>query len=250
MSCVSTERRLIVNADDFGYSRGINRGIIRTHEQGIVTSTSLMVRWPYAAEAAAYAGENPRLGVGLHVDFGEWYYSRGWRLPRYVVVPEGSPAVAFEDELRRQLDSFRVLTGKEPSHIDSHQHLHFQEPLGGVFRRLCNALRLPLRATPPVRFCGAFYGQGLKGRSFPERVSVSAFCTILAGLPSGTVEIGCHPSLEVDFESVYAHERIIECATLCDPVVAQCINEHGFQLSSFHGVDVMLGVIERSFPLQ
>src|SRR4051794_16830036 len=48
------DRYVIVNADDFGQSRGINRGIILAHEQGIVTSASLMVRWAAAAEAAAY----------------------------------------------------------------------------------------------------------------------------------------------------------------------------------------------------
>jgi len=53
------ERRLIVNADDFGQSPGINRGIMEAHERGIVTSVSLMVRWPAAVEAAAYARRLP-----------------------------------------------------------------------------------------------------------------------------------------------------------------------------------------------
>ena len=70
-------RVLIVNADDFGRTGGINRGIARAHEEGIVTSASLMVRDPAAAEAAAYAGEHPQLGVGLHVDLGEWVYGDG-----------------------------------------------------------------------------------------------------------------------------------------------------------------------------
>ena len=56
---------LIVNADDFGQSPGVNRGIIEAHEHGIVTSASLMVRWPAAASAAAYAREHARLGLGL-----------------------------------------------------------------------------------------------------------------------------------------------------------------------------------------
>ena len=65
-------RYLIVNADDFGQSRGINRGITEAHEQGIVTSASLMVRWPAAPEAAAYARSHGSLSLGLHFDFGEW----------------------------------------------------------------------------------------------------------------------------------------------------------------------------------
>ena len=56
---------LIVNADDFGCSRGVNRGIIEAHEHGIVTSASLMVNRPAASEAAEYGREHPELGV-LH----------------------------------------------------------------------------------------------------------------------------------------------------------------------------------------
>ena len=60
--------RLIVNADDFGRSRGVNRGIVETHERGIVTSTSLMVFRPGAREAATYARAHPGLSTGLHIE--------------------------------------------------------------------------------------------------------------------------------------------------------------------------------------
>ena len=53
---------VIVNADDFGFSSGINRGIVEAHERGVVTSTSLMVDQPAAGEGAAYAREHPGLG--------------------------------------------------------------------------------------------------------------------------------------------------------------------------------------------
>ena len=74
-------RSLIVNADDFGQSTAINRGIIRAYEQGVVTSASLMVLWPAAKEAANYARLHPSLSVGLHVDLAEWSYrrARGYR---------------------------------------------------------------------------------------------------------------------------------------------------------------------------
>ena len=52
------ERLLIVNADDFGLSPGVNAGVIEAHERGIVTSASLMVRWPRREQAAAYALEH------------------------------------------------------------------------------------------------------------------------------------------------------------------------------------------------
>jgi len=60
-------RALIVNADDFGASPGITRGILEAHTHGILTSTSMMVDTPWSAEAAALSGAAPELSVGLHV---------------------------------------------------------------------------------------------------------------------------------------------------------------------------------------
>ena len=70
-------RRVVVNADDFGLTEGVNRGILDAHLDGIVTSTTTMVRQPAAADAAARAREAPRLGIGLHVDLGEWAFADG-----------------------------------------------------------------------------------------------------------------------------------------------------------------------------
>ena len=71
---MDSRRLLIVNADDFGLSEGVNRGIIEAHERGIVTSASLMVLKEFAPDAAAYCREHGRLSLGLHLDLGEWVY--------------------------------------------------------------------------------------------------------------------------------------------------------------------------------
>src|SRR5881398_1755567 len=107
-------RYLIVNADDFGQSRGINRGIAEAHERGIVTSASLMVRWPAAAEAAAYARGHPRLRVGLHLDLGEWVLRKGEWVARYEVVP-ASDSEQVAGEVARQTEKFRELMGRDPT---------------------------------------------------------------------------------------------------------------------------------------
>ncbi len=60
-------RRLIVNADDFGRSAAINEAVVRAHREGILTTASLMVNEPHAAEAVALARACPALGVGLHL---------------------------------------------------------------------------------------------------------------------------------------------------------------------------------------
>src|ERR1700682_6105944 len=115
---MSTAKSLIVNADVFGQRAGVNRGIITAHERGIVTSASMMVRWPAAAEAAAYAREHPKLSVGLHLDLGEWSFQEGaWR-PLYEVVSM-QDAAAVKEEFLRQIEAFRSLVGADPTHIDS-----------------------------------------------------------------------------------------------------------------------------------
>ena len=60
-------RQLVVNADDFGISRGVNRGIVEAHRQGIVTSASLMPNLPSAEDALTRATTFPGLGLGLHL---------------------------------------------------------------------------------------------------------------------------------------------------------------------------------------
>lgn len=138
------KRYLIVNADDFGQSGGVNQGIVAAHERGIVTSTSLMVRWDAASSAAAYAKAHPKLSVGLHVDLGEWAYRDDTWIPLYQVVPLDEP-VAVEDEIGRQLTAFRHLVGREPTHLNSHQHAHREEPVRSIMLGLARDLGIPLR---------------------------------------------------------------------------------------------------------
>ena len=114
---MAAKHYLIVNADDFGQSHSVNWGIIEAHERGIVTSASLMVRWPAAAEAAVYSRQHPNLSLGLHVDFGEWAYRSEHWVPLYEVVPIND-TTAVADEVSRQLTTFRRLVGKDPTHID------------------------------------------------------------------------------------------------------------------------------------
>jgi hopanoid biosynthesis associated protein HpnK len=60
-------RRLIINADDFGLTGGVNRAIVEGHEHGVVTSTTLMANGQAFEDAIALAQSRPRLGVGCHI---------------------------------------------------------------------------------------------------------------------------------------------------------------------------------------
>jgi predicted glycoside hydrolase/deacetylase ChbG (UPF0249 family) len=226
-------RYLIVNADDFGLSPGVNRGIIECAEHGILTSASLMVRWPAAGEAAAYASQNRNLSLGLHVDLGEWVLRDGeWQL-LYKVV-DIADASAVESEIQRQAATFRRLAGRNPTHLDSHQHVHRRKPVRSIMQALARELGVPLRGYDPrVRYCGDFYGQGTAGEPFPELLTVANLRRILASRPDGVIELGCHPGYGEGLESPYRNERIQEVEVLCGLGARAAVSELGYRLCHF-----------------
>jgi chitin disaccharide deacetylase len=230
------ERWLIVNADDFGQSHGVNQGIVDAHERGIVTSASLMVGWPAAAEAAAYARLRPALSVGLHVDLGEWIRRDGAWQPLYTAVALDDPA-ATSDEIARQVLRFRELLGRDPTHLDSHQHVHRREPVRSVLTALARDRGIPLReADERIRYSGAFYGQTADGDPWPDAITVAGLIRILEGLPPGLAELGCHPGFADDLDTMYREERAREVAALCDPSVRTALARLGIDLTSFAGL--------------
>jgi predicted glycoside hydrolase/deacetylase ChbG (UPF0249 family) len=229
----AAERLLIVNADDFGLSPGVNAGVIRAHEQGIVTSASLMVRMAAAEEAAAYTRGDGGMSLGLHVDLGEWKLREGEWVPVYQVVPLAEEG-AVEAEVRSQLESFRRLAGRDPTHLDSHQHVHDDDPPATVVHKLAAELGVPLRnQNPRVRYCGDLYGRAPGGETVFNAISVENLIDILTGLPNGITELGCHPGEGADIESEYREEREAEVEVLCDPRVRETIEREGIVLCTF-----------------
>jgi chitin disaccharide deacetylase len=224
-------RVLVVNADDLGRSPSINAGIARAHERGIVTSASLMVRWPDAVAAAAYARRRPRLGVGLHLDLGEWTYGAGAWPARYEVCDLGD-AGAVEAEARTQLAAFRRLLGRDPTHLDSHQHVHRRPVVAEVAAALADELGVPLRHRDAA-YCGAFYGQGHDGLPCHEAIAAEHLAALVAGLAPGVTELACHPGEGGDADDDYAVERPLELAALCDPRVRDAVRRAGVALRPF-----------------
>src|SRR5262245_53658820 len=120
---------LIVNADDFGLSAGVNRGVVEAHRGGILTSASLMVETGGSEEAARLMKELPWLSVGLHADLPD-------------SLPEASRARV---ELERQMRRFHRLTGRAPTHLDSHRNRHRKPELLPEFIEVAHAHNVPLR---------------------------------------------------------------------------------------------------------
>jgi chitin disaccharide deacetylase len=220
-------RSLIVNADDFGLSAGVNAGIAAAHERGVVTSASLMVRRAAAASAAGYAAKHPDLAVGLHVDLGEWTFRDG----QWVAIQEITGPV--EAEISAQMVEFRRLVGHDPTHLDSHQHVHHQEPVLSLLRSLAASLAVPLRAHSPISYVGDFYGQTGNGSPLHDAITFDALVHILRKLNPGITELACHPGCDEKGVSTYGIERAIETATLCDPRLRVVLDELDIRLASF-----------------
>lgn len=232
----SSNKRLVVNADDLGLSPGVNRGIVEAHERGIVTSASLMVRWPAARDATAYARRNPRLGVGLHLDLAEWACRDGEWVRLYQVVNLDDRA-AVAREVERQVEAFFELMNRKPTHLDSHQHVHQDVRVRDVVESTARTLGVVLRhCDPNVRYVGDFYGQDEHGEPYHDAISVDALIQTLRSLEHGVTELACHPGYDHALDTMYCEERSIEVAALCDPRVARAVEECGIRLTTFGDV--------------
>ena len=158
-------RRLIVNADDYGRSPAISAGIRRAHQQGIVTSTTVMINFPGAAEDVRRAvHECPDLGVGVHLCL---------TAGRPVLPPEEIPSLVDPDgafplrskqlarlgemaadeihaELRAQIEATRGSANVRIDHLDSHHHVTYMHPrLLAVMLELAAAYQLSVRSPLP-----------------------------------------------------------------------------------------------------
>jgi len=215
-------RMLIINADDFGLSRGVNEGILEAHTHGIVTSTSLLVLGPAAGGAAAAAAEHPALSVGLHfVDDG--------------IADLDDPDDA-ERSFRAQLERFQSLVGRNPTHVDSHHHVHSQSVQRRMtFARLVEPLGIPLRGQAGVAYVGAFWGQWQAGVTKLRNVRRPFLLQLVrTTVPDGLTELSCHPARIGDFSSSYLEERAVELETLTEPGLREEVEGLGVELVSFH----------------
>jgi chitin disaccharide deacetylase len=210
-------KRLIVNGDDFGASDGVNRGIIEAHRMGILTSASMMVEGSAGAGAASLAAECPDLGLGLHV-----------------IVEPAADAAALRPALERQLERFVSLTGRYPTHVDSHHHMHGNAPTLPTFLDFAERYALPLRGFCRVRHIASFYGQWA-GETHLEQVGVPALAEILATeVEEGFNELCCHPGYaDRGLRSSYRRERRAELETLRNPVLPDLIRESRIGLATF-----------------
>jgi hypothetical protein len=245
-------RRLIVNADDFGLTGGVSRGILAAGREGIVTSTTLMVNRavdPALLESLEASG----LGVGLHVNLtlGSPVSGPG-RVPslvdadgRFVRDPRAVADRVRPEEARmeigNQIDAFRQAMGRFPTHLDSHHHIGRLEPLLDLMLFFAGALKVPVRTQDPearraARRRGLRTPDHFAGESGPDAYwTAERVLEQLQALPPGISEFMTHPGyFDEDLAySRYGRQRDVELDGLTDPRVRQAIVHEGIELIHF-----------------
>jgi chitin disaccharide deacetylase len=247
-------RRLIVNADDFGRAEGIDRGVVRAHREGLVTSTTFMTNAPSTDHAAALARATPSLDVGVHLVL---TYARPLTDPARIgslVREDGSfpppsellarPIEREEAlvEYRAQFGRARELIGREPTHLDTHHWIHDHPALSWAVAELARETGAAARAhTPGQR--DEYRARGVRTpdhftREFqhPGHIALSDLLALFSRLADGTTELMCHPG-EPDAAlvatSAYARERPLELAVLIDPRARAAVEREGITLTTF-----------------
>ncbi|MEH7492449.1 chitin disaccharide deacetylase [Neobacillus niacini] len=221
--------KLIVNADDFGYSRGVNYGIIDAHKYGIVNSTTMMMNMPGANQAVELAKEHPALKLGIHLvltcgkpllsDVSTLVDEQGnFKKLNDFINDQNLSLIELEREWTAQIDRFLDF-GLTATHFDSHHHVHGIPEFLPVIQRLSRKYNLPARriSEQPVEgvptftdcFFHDFYGEGATQEYFNELSQ--------RDVDHQTVEVMCHPGY-LDFEvlngSSYAADRVKETKIL------------------------------------
>lgn len=152
-------KKLIVNADDFGYSDEVNEGIIESHLNGIVTSTSMLVNMPGFKSAVKLAKKHPSLDVGIHLNLTEGppctsstLASKGKFSSHYVnFFLKKYPEEEIEAELDAQIKKLKDV-GIKISHIDGHQHVHISRSVFNVVVRLAKKHKIRFVRVPDEKF--------------------------------------------------------------------------------------------------
>ena len=186
---------LITNADDFGFTRDVNEGIVHAHRQGILTATTLMATGAAFDHAVGLARENPQLDVGVHL---------------VLVGSEGYPAtvarlvaslgrIRIYDELARQIGKV-VDAGIRPTHLDTHKHTHLLPPVLEAIARLAKEFKIPWVRRPlasPLQRVLTRHGcrttDHFAGFAITGRYDAARLAKLIRRLPEGVTEFMCHP---------------------------------------------------------
>jgi predicted glycoside hydrolase/deacetylase ChbG (UPF0249 family) len=228
---------LIPNADDFGFTRDVNQGIVEAHRHGILTATTLMATGAAFENAVELARENPELDIGVHlvlVDSAGFPPTR----PRLLFSLGG---IRIYDELVRQVRKV-FDAGIQPSHLDTHKHTHLLPQVFQVVTRIAQEFKIPWvrrRFGPfqwlPMRGCRTtdhFTGFRMTGR-----YGAAELAEVIRRLPEGSTEFMCHPGFCTEelrgARTRLKESRRHELDALVSGEVRAAIEESGVRLARY-----------------
>jgi len=263
-------KQLIINSDDYGRTPDISRGIREAHLRGVVTSTTCMMNiHTTAADIEVALKETPKLGLGVHLvlTMGEPLMPRemvptivdaNGKHRKYDPFLEHIPDLNLEEvktEWRTQIERFIHVSGRKPTHLDSHHHSSYFSP--ALFRAM---LEMAKEYDCPIRYPLV---AGDASREFSETISMAPsllnefnprrpdvffvnfydetatrenLLAIINSIGEGTSEIMCHPGyVDEAFarESSYNFQRERELQVLTHPEIKRAIESQGIQLITF-----------------
>lgn len=257
-----SKRRLIINADDFGFTRDVNDGIVDAHREGILTATTLMANGDAFEHAVNLARETPSLDIGCHLVIvqGQSVLNPDRTLPPTlpdVVAALLRGTLNVYEEFAAQITKIRA-AGIQPTHLDTHKHTHLLPPVLKAITRAARdfgipwvrkpvdfstgpslmskliALRKPAltRAFKGLRTTDHFAGFQITG-SLTEASLIST----LESLPEGITELMCHPGRlgpELQASTTRLKEsRRIELEALTSPRVKAVIADRDIRLTGY-----------------
>lgn len=239
-------RKLIVNADDFGYCDSVNEAIISAHKNGVVTSCTIMTNMPGFENGVKLIKENPSLDCGVHmtltcykplinthktiVDENGYFYRR---MPKETIDKINLDEVY--EEFCAQIDR-AIDFGIEISHLDSHHHVHTMGFLKDVTKRITDKYKLPIRGgfkedidlnVKVIPLLGAFYKDNVSVDFIEKNFNLCNY---------EIMDMMCHPAFVSDFllnSTSYAYEREKEYDILTSKEFKESIDRLNIKLTNY-----------------
>jgi len=245
--------KAIFNADDFGYSKGVNLGIIETYQCGPVRSATIMAGMPGFDHAVTLAKANPGLNLGVHLTLSTGSSVGGV----YKTLTDGDGRFLRLDEVERKaragetdLDEVEaeyeaqiqkvLAAGVKPDHLDSHHHTHNLPGIVTVFLKMAKKYGVKVRAVDKSLLTGEYAGirttDSFSIDFYGETATMADLQRILAGAGGESIEIMCHPAF-IDYNlhtsSSYNIKRAYELNILTNPEIMNFMAQCGIELCSF-----------------
>ena len=261
---------LTVNADDFGFTRDVNSGIIEAHQKGILTATTLMANGAAFDDAVRLAHMTPTLDVGCHLVLvggrslatDEEFPVDVPRMIKAILTRKLNPYLELKLQIKKILNA-----GLRPLHMDTHKHTHLFPTVLHAVAKLSEEFQIPFVRRPfdfPMRpgktalskrvvaksfqivrgkFEQSLHKHGCRSTDFFAGFALTGAFTpqdliaLIEDLPEGSTEFMCHPghhTEELDAANTrLKSSRARELAALTAPEVRDALRDRGVTLARY-----------------